>query len=115
MLTGEIKEFSENGVTLKDGTYLQLDAVLYATGFRPNLSFLDEPSFSKIQNLKGFANKFAQIRHFCTESEEQELPLFLHLLPIQQQHATLFFIGYVRLFGPYILTLELQARYKKKI
>ena len=49
---GGIREMTENGVVLDDGEHIELDAVLFATGWRSDYSFLS----AELQSQLGFGD-----------------------------------------------------------
>ena len=42
MVKGNVKEFTENGVIFEDGSSEEVDAVIFATGYRFHFPFLDD-------------------------------------------------------------------------
>ena len=101
----QIDSFHADGVLLKSGREFQVDTVLFATGFRPNLDFLDDSSKEGL-STKNFVEIFRRI----TAAVNGEL--YLHLYPIEQKWPTLFYAGFIRLRAPYLLTVEMQSRWR---
>lgn len=52
-LRGEIKSYYENGINLSDGGNIEVDVVVYGTGFKQTLKFLSEDIIKKITDEKG--------------------------------------------------------------
>ena len=50
MVKGNVKEFTENGVIFDDGTSEEVDAVIFATGYRLHFPFLDD-SVIKVKRI----------------------------------------------------------------
>jgi dimethylaniline monooxygenase (N-oxide forming) len=88
---GDIKEFSENGVVFVNGEESTIDAVIFATGFNLNLSFLSE----EIRSLIALG---------VTDPE-------LYKFTFPPNLPNLAFTGMFSQTGPYFPVIELQARW----
>lgn len=91
-IKGPISKFVPEGIVFEeeDETFVPLDAVILATGYRVNFPFLD----------KGIA-----------KLSDEECELYLYVFPPRLEHPTLAFIGNVQPIGPMFLISELQARW----
>lgn len=85
----DVKEFTENGVIFTDGTYEEIDDVIYCTGFQYTYPFLDESSG-------------------LTLTPRYILPLYKYLVNIPQPTMLLF--GLV-VRACIVAAIDAQARY----
>ena len=67
VVKGNVKEFTENGVLFEDGTSEEIDAVIFATGYKFNFPFLDD-SVIKASSLDR-APAFSSLSHFFYQIE----------------------------------------------
>ncbi|XP_071498266.1 flavin-containing monooxygenase 1-like [Diadema antillarum] len=95
-----ISRFTENGVVFEDGSEIEnLDAVVFATGFKIDTPFVDKS---------------------ILPDEMGDMELFHFVWPAREQHHTMAAIGFLMIIGPHAPALELQARwaaqvFKKKV
>ncbi|KAJ2953225.1 hypothetical protein O0L34_g804 [Tuta absoluta] len=85
----DIKEFNETGVIFVDGTYEDIDDVIYCTGFQYYYPFLDETSG-------------------LTISKRSVVPLYKHMVNIHQ--PSMIFTGLV-VRACLVVAIEAQTRY----
>ena len=86
-----VKEFTGKGVIFDDGTYAEIDAVIFATGYNLNLSFLSKEILNTINADDDYIDLYQFTFH-------PGLPNFA-------------FIGMFAQIGPYFPTVELQSRW----
>jgi dimethylaniline monooxygenase (N-oxide forming) len=89
----QISSLNEHGCNLEDGSYEEVDALIFCTGFRANLSFLDPAILDSI----GF------------QQEDALQPLLLYKCTWHPELANMAFVGMYR--GPFFAVMELQARW----
>jgi cation diffusion facilitator CzcD-associated flavoprotein CzcO len=58
---GEITSFEANGVQLSNGNFVEADTVVFATGFRQTVSFLDPQISERIVNKEGLFQLYRNI------------------------------------------------------
>lgn len=95
-IEGEIKEILERGIRLKNGTFLDADAIIFATGYETSLPFFKQ----EILDLLSF------------DPKDRFQPLLLHKATWSQL-PNLAFVGMYR--GPNFATMELQARWSMSV
>lgn len=87
---GEIERFVPGGVVLNSGKKIEVDQVIFATGFRQAVPFFDEQTSARLRNQKGW------------------FQLYRNVLPADLKNLS--FVGYnPSLFTPF--TSELAAHY----
>lgn len=89
----QIKEFDENGIIFADGTRIEPDAVIFSTGYKLDLGYLDKQTLDQL----GFS------------PDDQLQPLLLYKCTMHPDVPNLTFAGVYR--GPYFAVMELQARW----
>nr|XP_054755850.1 flavin-containing monooxygenase 5-like [Lytechinus pictus] len=90
----DVKRFTPTGVVFKDGTIEDLDAVILATGY---------------------VFKFPFLQDSVVTVEKNKLPLYKYVFPMNLQHATIAFVGYIKPAGSVIPISELQARWAARV
>ncbi|KAL5017097.1 hypothetical protein ScPMuIL_006686 [Solemya velum] len=100
IMTGKVRvkpnvlEFDENGVKFEDGSYEEIDAVIFATGYDYKISFVDE-------SVTGLKNN--------------QPNLFKYVFPPHLPHATFAVIGLVQAIGALLPISEMQCRWYTSI
>ncbi len=94
---GAIKVFDDSGILFEDGTHINVDSVVFCTGYRLDLSFLDESVQKKLE--------------FVAEDSLQ--PLVLYKCTFNPAVPNLAFVGVYR--GPYFSVMELQAKWASAV
>ena len=95
MVKGNISRFEKNGVVFEhENSVLELDGVIFATGYVMKLPFVEEEIYIK---KDGSSN------------------LYKGVFPIGMKHPTLAFIGFVKSNGPQIPIAESQCRWAARI
>jgi hypothetical protein len=89
----DIKEVVENGVVFQDGSYEQVDSILYCTGYKYKYPFLSPECGISVDN-------------------NHVKPLFKHVLNIE--HPTMYFIGIPTNTTGFCM-FDLQVRFAKTI
>ncbi|KAM4023005.1 dimethylaniline monooxygenase [N-oxide-forming] 2-like isoform 1-T4 [Anomaloglossus baeobatrachus] len=90
-----VTEFTETSVKFDDGTTEDnIDAVIFATGYRFSFPFLDE-SIIKV--------------------EDNKTKLFRNIFPVNLEKPTLGVIGLVQPLGPIMCASEMQARWMTRV
>ncbi|OJD11146.1 hypothetical protein AJ78_08029 [Emergomyces pasteurianus Ep9510] len=94
-----VERFTETSLVLKNGTVLDVDAVICCTGYYIDAPYLPEESYH------------------AKDSSVLKSPntLDLYKMIISPRFTNLFFIGYVELFGPLLPVAEIQARWASAI
>lgn len=92
-LSSPIETISEDAVMFRNESSRKTDEVVFCTGYKPDLSFLDPKVLKSIDYLE----------------DDQFLPLLLHKTVFPKDHSGLAFVGMYR--GPFFGVMELQARY----
>jgi len=59
----EIEEYSTNGLSLKNGTQLDADVVVFATGWKPDYCFLPQPLYAQLGFEKDGLYLYRQMLH----------------------------------------------------
>lgn len=85
----DVQEFNETGVIFKDGSYEEIDDVIYCTGFHYYCPFLDESSGLNVQ-------------------PQSVVPLYRYTVNINQ--PTMFMMGFF-IRACLVVALDAQARY----
>ncbi|CAH1779067.1 unnamed protein product [Owenia fusiformis] len=92
-MKGEVKEITETGAIFQDGSRIDdIDDIVFATGFNPSAEFLDDD----LGTL-------------------ETMDLYKHMIPVNDDSRSLFFIGIANVLGPNIPTFELQARIAARV
>lgn len=94
---GKIEKFNESGFLLSDQTSVEVDTVVFSTGYKLNLSFLD---ISLRKTLE-------------FEYDDQLQPILLYKCTFHPTLADMAFVGVYR--GPYFAVMELQARWASMV
>lgn len=99
---GNVSHFTENGLSLTDGTVLNSDVVIYCSGYLAGLDFFGEDIKNKLE----------------FDENDQLQPIILYKCTFHPELKNLAFVGMYR--GPYFGVIELQARwavrtFKKRI
>ncbi|CAH1779542.1 unnamed protein product [Owenia fusiformis] len=93
-MKGSIKQITETGVKFEDGSQIDdIDAFVFATGYRPCIDFLEDPVVGDIETMH----------------------LYKHILPVEDESHSLFLIGHLQIVGGAIPCFELQARVAVRI
>ncbi|KAG9483212.1 dimethylaniline monooxygenase [N-oxide-forming] 2-like isoform X2 [Eleutherodactylus coqui] len=90
----DIKSFSETSVIFEDGTVVDADEIIFATGYSLKYPFLDD-DIIKLQN--------------------NDISLYKYVFPIYLEKPTLAFLGLVQPLGPIMPTAEIQARWATRV
>jgi dimethylaniline monooxygenase (N-oxide forming) len=94
---GKIIKFEQDGILLKDGTFLKADAVILATGFLYNFDFLDEKILKNIDfDLENYRYQFLSYHY-----------------TFNPNYDNLAFIHFVK--GVFIPETELQAEWANRV
>lgn len=88
-----IQHFTADGVVLEDGSHIQVDHVVMATGYDYKFSFLDE-TILKLDN--------------------NDTDLYKYVFPPERQ-PTLAVIGLIQAIGSVMPIAEIQARWAARI
>ncbi|CAH1779543.1 unnamed protein product [Owenia fusiformis] len=89
-MKGGVKEITETGVKFEDGSQIDdIDAIVFATGYRPCIDFLEDPIVSR-----GI----------------EAMDMYKHIIPVEDESHSLFFIGQFDMLGATTACFELQAR-----
>lgn len=90
----KIKEFQENEVILQNDLAIKAQTIVYCTGYKPDLQFLDPILLKTLQY----------------DPQDPLQPLMLYKSVFHPQLPNLFFIGMGAFQGAYFPVMELQAR-----
>ncbi|XP_041482053.1 flavin-containing monooxygenase 5-like [Lytechinus variegatus] len=90
----DVKRFTSTGVVFQDGTTEDLDVVILGTGYIFRFPFLED-SVIKV--------------------EQNKLPLYKYVFPVNLQHPTIAFLGYIQPLGAINPISELQARWATRV
>ncbi|XP_013388858.1 dimethylaniline monooxygenase [N-oxide-forming] 2 [Lingula anatina] len=91
-----ISKFTSSGVTFTDGTSIEdLDAVIFATGYRLKCAFIKDTQ--------------------VLPENSAEMEMYKHIFPVNIKHQTLVCINYLRVLGSVLPTSELQARVAARV
>ncbi|XP_063796088.1 dimethylaniline monooxygenase [N-oxide-forming] 2-like isoform X2 [Pseudophryne corroboree] len=91
----DVAEFTETAVKFDDGTTEEnIDAVIFATGYRFSFPFLDE-SIIKV--------------------EDNKISLYRNIFPLTLEKPTLGVIGLLQPLGPIMSSSEIQARWVTRV
>lgn len=93
----KIAFFDGNSIILSNGENIIADAVIFCTGYKTNLTFLDT---SILKTLK-------------YEPEDQLQPLLLYKCTLHPELSNIAFVGMYR--GPYFAVIELQAKWANSL
>ena len=85
-----VTKVDESAVYFKDGTRLEVDAIVLATGYEPSLPFLSD--------------------EFLPWKGDGLATLYKHIFPTKPMHEGLCFVGISNLIAPFYIISELQAR-----
>jgi dimethylaniline monooxygenase (N-oxide forming) len=94
---GETLHFTESGLCFKDNSFVNVDAVIFCTGFLASLDFFNE----KIKRILEF------------DESDQFQPVLLHKCTFHPNLKNIAFVGMYR--GPYFGVIELQARWAARV
>nr|XP_054769781.1 flavin-containing monooxygenase 5-like [Lytechinus pictus] len=90
----DVKRFTSTGVVFQDGTTEDLDVVILGTGYLFKFPFLED-SVIKV--------------------EQNKLPLYKYVFPVNLQHPTIAFLGYIQPIGAINPISEIQARWATRV
>lgn len=90
----KIQKFQEDGVILENNSTIKAQTIIYCTGFKPNLEFLDDTLLKTLQY----------------DPKDSLQPVMLYNSVFHPQLPNLFFIGMGSFQGAYFPIMELQAR-----
>lgn len=95
VIKGSISSFEKNGVLFEhEDDILELDAVIFATGYMMKLPFIEEEIYI---------------------SKDGSSNLYKGVFPMEMKHPSLAFIGFVKSNGPHIPIAESQCRWAARI
>ncbi|KAM4023009.1 flavin-containing monooxygenase 5-like [Anomaloglossus baeobatrachus] len=95
LMKTNIKRFQENNVEFEDGTVeTDIDAVIFATGYKFYFTFFDESVIKVEKNIA---------------------PLYKMVFPPNLEKPTVAFIGYVQPIGAIMPVSEMQARWATRV
>ncbi|KAM9324553.1 dimethylaniline monooxygenase [N-oxide-forming] 2-like [Gastrophryne carolinensis] len=89
-----ITSFSETYITFEDGTSIEVDEVVFATGYSLSFPFLDD------------------VLH---KPNDTDVSLYKYVFPTHLEKPTIAFLGLVQPLGPIMPTVELQARWATRV
>ncbi|XP_060088584.1 dimethylaniline monooxygenase [N-oxide-forming] 4-like [Heteronotia binoei] len=90
-----VKEFTESAAIFEDGTVEKdIDAIIFATGYKPSFHFLEESLHSVCRN---------------------NMSLYKQIFPPHLERHTLAIIGFIAVTGSIMPAVELQARWVTKV
>jgi len=94
VVKGDVKEFTPTGVIFEDGTCVDVDVVVFATGYNFSFPFLDSS---------------------VLEIHQNHCDLYKNIWLPRQQHPTLAFIGLVQPLGAINPISEIQSRWIARV